>query len=316
MIFIKHFSYLKAGIKLSYMKKIDRRSFIQTGIAGIAGISLMGAGIDGTEIHEAEKAIVDLVKLGNTGLQVPRMAFGTGSIGGNQQSNQTRLGKDKFIELASHAWDRGVRFFDTADSYGSHTFAREVLKKVPREKTTLMSKMWTTDTSWQKSGDVAKTLDRFRMETGSDYFDILLMHCMTNGKWQEEKKLFIEGFSKAKQQGIVKAVGVSCHNWDAMKVAVEDPWVDVILARINPFNAHMDGTPEAIMGLLETARKNGKGIIGMKIFGNGDKTTEEEREKSITYAIRSGNVHCMTMGMESIEQIDDAVERVMRIAKA
>jgi predicted aldo/keto reductase-like oxidoreductase len=297
------------------MKNIDRRRFIQTSVAGIAGISLMGAGYDEPVFHEAKGVSVDLVKLGNTGLQVPRMAFGTGSIGGNQQSNQTRLGKEKFFELASHAWDRGIRFFDTADSYGSHTFVREVLKKVPREKTTLLSKMWTTDTSWQKSGDVPKTLDRFRIETGSDYFDILLMHCMVNGKWQEDKKAFMEGFLKAKQQGIVKAVGVSCHNWDAMKLAVEDPWVDVILARINPFNVHMDGTPEAVMGLLETAKKNGKGIIGMKIFGNGDKVTEEEREKSITYAIRSGNVHCMTLGMQSIEQVDDAVERVMRIAK-
>lgn len=298
------------------MKQIDRRRFIQTSVAGIAGISLMGAGYEEMNTDKSLNVTVDTVKLGNTGLQVPRMAFGTGSIGGNQQSNQTRLGKEKFFEIASHAWDRGVRFFDTADSYGSHTFVREVLKKVPREKTTLLSKMWTTDTSWQKSGDVPKTLDRFRMETGSEYFDILLMHCMVNGKWQEEKKVFIEGFLKAKQQGIVKAVGVSCHNWDAMKLAVEDPWVDVILARINPFNVHMDGTPEAVMGLLETARKNGKGIIGMKIFGNGDKVTEEEREKSITFAIRSGNVHCMTMGMQSIEQIDDAVERVMRIAKS
>jgi predicted aldo/keto reductase-like oxidoreductase len=222
------------------------------------------------------------------------------------------MGKESFIKIARHAWDRGVHFFDTADAYGSHAFTREVLKELPREKVTLLSKMWTSDTQWQKAGNVAETLDRFRKETGSDYFDIVLMHCMTDGNWKEEKKGFMEGLSKAKQQGIVKAVGVSCHNWDAMKVAVELPWVDVILARINPFGVHMDGTPEAVSGLLKTAAENGKGVIGMKIFGNGDKVTEQDREQSIRYAMSNRNIHAVTLGMETTAQIDDAVERVMK----
>jgi predicted aldo/keto reductase-like oxidoreductase len=297
------------------MKKFDRRSFIQSTAAGLAGITLLGAGIPIDEPVSEKKAVVDKVKLGKTGLIVSRLAFGTGSTGGNQQSNQTRLGREAFTKIARHAWDRGIHFFDTADSYGSHTYVRDVLKELPREKTTLLSKMWTTDTQWQKSGNVAETLDRFRLETGSDYFDIVLMHCMTKGNWKEEKKIFMEGLSKAKQQGIVKAVGVSCHNWDAMKEAVEDPWVDVILARINPFGVHMDGTPEAVSGLLETAAKNGKGVLGMKIFGNGDKVSEAEREQSLKYALGNRNIHAMTLGMQTIEQIDDAVDRAMRLLK-
>jgi 1-deoxyxylulose-5-phosphate synthase len=296
------------------MKKIDRRSFIQSSAAGLAGLTLMSAGIPFDEPVSAETTMIDKVRLGNTGLMVPRVAFGTGTNGGNQSSNFTRMGKEAFIKIARHAWDRGIHFFDTADSYGAQPFVREVLKELPREKATLLSKMWTTDTQWQKAGDVAKTLDRFRMETGSDYFDILLMHCMTKGNWKEDKKLFMEGLSKAKQQGIIKAVGVSCHNWDAMKEAVEDPWVDVILARINPFGVHMDGTPEEVSGLLATAAKNGKGVLGMKIFGNGDKVTEEEREQSIRYAITNRNIHAVTLGMQTTEQIDDAVERVMKHA--
>lgn len=295
------------------MNNINRRRFIQTGILGAAGVVALGA--SASEMNLSLPATVDTVKLGNTGLMVPRVALGTGSIGGGQQSNQTRLGMESFIKLGMHAWERGVRFFDTADSYGSHPYVKEVLKQLPREKATVMTKMWTTDTKWQKAGDVPGTIDRFRKETGSEYFDIMLLHCMTKGTWIEDKKLFREELSKAKQKGIIKAVGVSCHNWDAMKEAVEDPWVDVILARINPFQAHMDGTPEAVMGLLETAKKNGKGVIGMKIFGNGDRITEEDREKSISYVIKSGNVDCFTLGMESIAHIDDAVERVMRIAK-
>jgi predicted aldo/keto reductase-like oxidoreductase len=294
------------------MKKFDRRSFIQSSAAGLAGLTLFGAGIPFNEPVSGKNAKVDKVKLGKTGLTVSRLAFGTGSTGGNQQSNQTRLGREAFTKIARHAWDRGIHFFDTADSYGSHTYVRDVLKVLPREKTTLLSKMWTTDTKWQKADNVAETLDRFRLETGSDYFDILLMHCMTKGNWKEDKKVFMEGLSKAKQQGIVKAVGVSCHNWDAMKEAVEDPWVDVILARINPFGVHMDGTTEAVSGLLEIAVKNGKGVLAMKIFGNGDKVSEAEREQSLKYALGNRNIHAMTLGMQTIEQIDDAVERVMK----
>ena len=298
------------------MKKIDRRNFIQTSAAGLAGLTFLGTGAVEAASRRADKVMVDTLKLGKAGLRVPRVALGTGSIGGNQQSNQTRLGKENFVKIARHAWDRGIRFFDMADSYGSHTFVREALKEIPRDKTTLLTKMWTTDTKWQKSGDVAGTLDRFRQETGSDYFDILLLHCMVRPNWKEEKKLFIEGFSEAKEKGIVKAVGVSCHNWQAMVEAVDDPWVDIILARINPFGVHMDNTPEEVSALLARAQENGKGIIAMKIFGNGDKTSETDREQSIRYALTKGNIHAMTLGMETTAQIDDAVERVMRIAKA
>jgi len=299
------------------MKKIDRRSFIQSSVAGVAGLTFLGAGLPVYEAPVLSKsAVIDQVKLGKTGLKVSRVAFGTGTNGGNQSSNFTRMGKENFIKIARHAWEKGIHFLDTADSYGSHTFAREVLKELPREKVTLLSKMWTTDTRWQKAGNVPETLDRFRMETGSEYFDIVLMHCMLNGNWKEEKKAFMEGLSKAKQQGIIKAVGVSCHNWDAMKLAVEDPWVDVILARINPFGVHMDGTPEEVSGLLATAAKNGKGVIGMKIFCNGDKVKEEEREESIRYAMTNKNIHCVTLGMETTDQIDDAVERIMRHVKS
>ncbi len=138
---------------------------------------------------------------------------------------------------------------------------------------------------------------------------------MVRPNWKEEKKIFIDGFLEAKEKGIVKAVGVSCHNWQAMEEAADDPWVDVILARINPFGVHMDNTPETVVALLKKAKQNGKGIIGMKIFGNGDKISETDREQSIRFAVTEGVIHSMTLGMESVAQVDDAVERVMRIVK-
>jgi predicted aldo/keto reductase-like oxidoreductase len=298
------------------MKKLNRREFIQAGVAGMAGISVVGAGFSHFSFTLADNPVVDKVKLGETGLMVSRIAMGTGSHGGGKASNQTRLGVANFVKMARHGHERGIRFFDSADSYGSHPYVKEVLKEIPREETTILSKMWVTETSWNKVQPVPVVLDRFRSEAGTDYFDIVLMHCLMKGNWKEERKSYVEGLAKAKQDGIVKAVGVSCHNWDALAEAVEDPWVDVILARINPFGTHMDGTPEAIMGLLEKARKNGKGIIAMKIFGNGDNVTVEERERSIKYATTSKNIHCMTLGLESIDQMNDAISRVMKFAKA
>jgi predicted aldo/keto reductase-like oxidoreductase len=297
------------------MGKINRRSFIYTGAVGLTGYAALSATGLISQGFAPATTTIDKVKLGNTGLTVSRVALGTGSIGGNHQSNQTRLGMSKFVQMAHHAYDRGVHFFDTADSYGSYPFVREVFKEVPREKITLLGKMWTTNDP-AKAEPVDKALDRFRTETGSDYFDIMLLHCMTDGKWREEKKRYIDYFSKAKQDGIIKAVGVSCHNFEALKVAADDPWVDVILARINPFQAHMDGTPAEISAVIELARKNGKGIIGMKIFGNGDRILENEREESITFALKKSSIHCMTLGMESVAQVDDAVDRVMRILKS
>jgi len=296
------------------MKKINRRSFLYTGTVSMTGYAALSvAGIVSQGFSPAN-ALIDKVKLGQTGLTVSRIALGTGTIGGNHQSNQTRLGLANFVKMAHHAYDRGIHFFDTADSYGSYPFIKEVLKDLPREKVTLLGKMWTSNDP-STSEPVDKALDRFRSETGSDYFDIMLLHCMTTGKWQEEKKRYIDYFSLAKQRGIIKAVGLSCHNYEALKIAADDPWVDVILARINPFQSHMDGTPLQINALLDRARSNGKGIVGMKIFGNGDKIKEDEREESITFALRKTSIHCMTLGLESIAQVDDAVDRVMRIAK-
>jgi predicted aldo/keto reductase-like oxidoreductase len=257
---------------------------------------------------------VDKVKLGTTGLMVPRLAMGTGTHGGGQSSDFTRMGTDNWMKLARFAHERGVDFYDAADLYGSHHNVKAILKEVPREKATLLSKIWTRPEKWNADSP-AKTLDRFRMETGSDYFDIMLLHCMTNAKWQEEKKPYIEALSEAKQKGILKTLGVSCHNFEALKLAVDDPWVDVILARINPEGILMDAGAEEVMALLKKAHVSGKGIIGMKIFGEGKLAEESQREKSLQYVMGSKNVDCMTIGMTTTEQVEDAVNRVMHIAR-
>lgn len=298
------------------MKKLNRRAFIRTGIAGMAGLAF---------VHSSQAAVtgkllppgveVDKVKLGNTGLEVSRIAMGTGTVGYNKGSNQTRLGMENFVKLARHAYERGIRFYDMADGYGSMPYVGESIKSLPRENLILMSKIWTYEDGSERNEPVSKTLDRFRKETGTDYFDILLMHCMQAGGWSKNRTHYMEGLSKAKQEGIVKAVGVSCHNYEALLEAAESPWVDVILARLNPFNSHMDNTLEEVNAVLGKALKNGKGVIAMKVFGEGKHVQEHEREQSIKFALSEGNINCMTLGLESTAQMDDAIERVMRLRK-
>lgn len=291
------------------MKQISRRHFIQAGLIGAAAIT---TGFSNVAYMSTVSSSIDKVKLGKTGLLVPRLALGTGTHGGNQSSDMTRMGIENWIKIARYAQERGVTFYDAADLYGSHQNVKEILKQVPREKATLLSKIWTRPEKWNQDTP-AKTIDRFRKETGSEYFDILLLHCMTNAKWQEEKKPYIEALSEAKQKGIVKTVGLSCHSLEALKVAADDPWVDVILARINPEGLVMDASAAEVMAVLQKAHDSGKGIIGMKIYGEGRFTEEAQREKSLQYAIGSKNIDCMTIGMTSIEQVDENVNRIMRI---
>jgi len=293
------------------MTQISRRHFIQTGLIGAAAIT---TGLPNATYAGSKSSQIDKVKFGKTGLVVPRLALGTGTHGGNQSSDMTRMGLENWVKIARYAHERGVDFYDAADLYGSHQNVKGILKEVPREKAILLSKIWTRPEKWNQDTP-AKTIDRFRTETGSDYFDIMLLHCMTNGNWQEEKKPYIEALSEAKQKGILKTVGVSCHNFEALKLAVEDPWVDVILARINPEGLVMDASTDEVMAVLKKAHDSGKGIIGMKIFGEGKMTDEVRREKSLKYIIESKNVDCMTIGMTSIKQVDNVVNRIVSIVK-
>jgi predicted aldo/keto reductase-like oxidoreductase len=281
----------------------------------MAGLTVIGSGFANISCAPAN-VTVDKVKLGKTGLVVPRMAMGTGTVGYNRSSNQTRKGMDAFVKMAHHAYERGIHFFDMADGYGSHPFVGEAIKTLPREKLTLLSKVWTHEDGSENNQPVDKILDRFRQEIGTDYIDILLMHCMTQGGWDKNRTHYMDGLAKAKQDGIIRATGVSCHNIDALRLASQHPWVDVIMARLNPFGSKMDGTPDEISEILAQAQANGKGVIAMKVFGEGEHVQDDEREQSIRFALTRGNISCMTLGMESELQIDDAVERVMRLAKA
>jgi len=299
------------------MKNFDRRRFIQKSALGLAGTVAAASGLISLSFNPSSNTMIDMVKLGETGMNVPRLALGTGSYGWKKTSAQKKMGEEKFVQMAQHSYDRGVKFFETADMYGTHEFVGKAMQKVGRENVTLLSKIMVYEhEGWYKPEPFQKSIDRFRKELNTDYIDIMLLHCMVNSEWPDEYKRYMDDYSEAKQKGIIKQIGLSCHDFGAMKIAAENPWADVLLARINYDGAKMDSTPENVMQVLKKAKENGKGIIGMKIFGCGDLTKDEQRQKSLEYVIKSGNVDCITIGMDSIAQVDDTVERIMKLANS
>jgi len=299
------------------MENINRRSFIQKSAFGLAGTAVAASGLISLSFNPTSNALIDTVNLGETGMTVPRLALGTGSYGWKKTSSQKKMGEEKFVQMAQHAFDRGVRFFETADMYGTHELVGKAMKKVGRENVTLLSKIMVYDhEGWYKTEPFQKSIDRFRKELDTDYIDILLLHCMVNSEWPDEYKRYMDDYSEAKQKGIIKQVGLSCHDFGAMEIAAENPWADVLLARINYEGAKMDGKPADVMEILKKTKESGKGVIGMKIFGCGDLTKDDQRQKSLEYVIKSNYVDCMTIGMESIAQVDDNIERIMKLVNS
>ncbi|MDR1724462.1 MAG: aldo/keto reductase [Tannerella sp.] len=294
---------------------MNRRKFIKAGAFGLAGLSVLQSGLANCHVSLQADALVDSVKLGESGLTVSRIAMGTGTHGGNRSSDFTRMGLDRFTKLAHYAYERGIRFYDTAESYGSIPFTGNVIKSLPRKEITVLTKMWTFEDGSDRIESVSDNVNRYLKEFNTDYIDILLMHCMTDGQWGKNRTHYMNELSKAKQAGKIRTLGVSCHDIDALREAAVNPWVEVIMARINPFQTLMDGAPDEVNEILGVAKANGKGIIGMKIFGEGRNVLERERKQSINYALTEANIHCMTLGMISAAQIDDAIEKVNNTLK-
>jgi aryl-alcohol dehydrogenase-like predicted oxidoreductase len=256
-----------------------------------------------------------IIELGRTGIKMSRLGQGTGVHGGNRQSDQTRMGFAKLVDLMLHAYDRGLRFFDLADLYGTHVYFREAMRSMKREEVAILTKVWwrydgpEDQTNLPERRQMAKTaLERFRHELTTDYIDIVLLHCLMKPNWNEQMQPYMDVLNEEKAKGRIRAVGCSCHDFGAMKKAAETPWVDVILARINMKGGKevmMDGSREEVEAVLRTAKQNGKAVIGMKIFGEG--RLAGQREACIKYAQEAGFIDAMTIGFHTPEQIDDVL---------
>lgn len=284
------------------MSSPSRRDFIgqsavALGTAAVVSNTSLGA-------TRRLRSAADEVTLGKVGVKSSLLGIGTGSVGVRRSSNQVKLGQKKFTELIGHAFDCGITYIDTADQYGSHIFVREAIKslKIPREKLFIQTKTRATHP------EVAKVdLKRFREELGTDYIDSLLMHCMTHKNWPKDMREVMDVLSEAKEKGWVKAVGVSCHGMDPLTSAVDADWIDIQLARINPVGvkARMDGPPEKVVPCLKSMHEKGRGVLGMKILGEGTFKSEEQKRESLKFVLGLGCVDAFVIGFESPKQIDE-----------
>jgi 1-deoxyxylulose-5-phosphate synthase len=259
-------------------------------------------------VGKEKKYANDIVTLGKTGIKVSRLAMGTGTNGYNHRSDQTRgLGINGLADLLSAAYDQGINFWDSADQYGSHPHLKEALKRIPREKVVILTK-----THASAADEMQEDLDRFRKEIGTDYLDIVLLHMMTDSDWPEEKQGVMEALTKAREQGIIRAHGVSCHTLEALETAANSAWVQVDLARINPAGAAMDADVPTVVRILQRMHRDGKGIIGMKIFGAGQ--LRNRINECLRYVLDLDCVDAFTIGQENQEEMRDLLKRIPEVS--
>jgi predicted aldo/keto reductase-like oxidoreductase len=286
-------------------KEITRREFIKS-TAVVAGATVLAS-----SCTPGQKATAtDFVPLGKTGLTIPRLGFGTGTRGGTIQRG---LSTDEFNRLLRYAYDQGIRFIDTAENYKTHSWVHDAIIGLPRENLFILTKMP------RIPDDPMGTLDRYRQELGVDYLDVVLVHAVHTPNWDEERKAVLDALEEAKNKEIIRSHGVSCHSLTALRTAADLDWVDVNLVRINPLGNKMDMLNPArgkrsdeshVAGVVEqmkVMRTNGHGIIGMKIYGEGDFTKLEDREKSMKFVWQSGLVDSMTIGYKNTEEIDETI---------
>jgi aryl-alcohol dehydrogenase-like predicted oxidoreductase len=310
------------------MSRYDRRAFMGTSVgAAAAGWTIANAAepeaqLAATVLSESgEVPPPPEIELGSTGIKMTRLGQGTGVHGGDRQSDQTRMGFADLVELFHHAYRRGVRFYDLADLYGTHIYFREALRTIPRDKIAILTKLW-----WRYDGpeektsdadrgqDVQSAIDRFCHELTTDHLDIVLLHCLMDAKWPDKMQPYMQALDKEKERGRVRAVGVSCHDFGALKTAAATPWVDVILARVNPKGVKMDAKSEEVVAVLRQAKANGKAIIGMKIFGEGQ--LADQRDACMQFAQGLGFLDAMTIGFHKPEQIDDVLRLMAKYPAA
>jgi predicted aldo/keto reductase-like oxidoreductase len=291
--------------------KITRRDFLKS-TAALAGTVLLSS-CSTSPFAKRPPTAVDQVTLGKTGLKLSRLGIGTGS---NSGSVQRALGADGFNRLIHYAYDQGITYIDTAESYRTHTMVRDAIKDLPREKLFIQSKMPGVP---EKPLEV---LDRYRKELGIDYIDSLLTHCGVTANWDEERRRVLDALEEAKDKKIILSHGVSCHSLPALTKAAGLDWVDVNLVRINPQGAHIDTPAETwnatsdtshlppVLKQIKIMRQNNHGVIGMKIIGNGDFTDPNDREKSIRFTMQSGLTDAVVIGFKSPAEIDEAIKRI------
>lgn len=280
---------------------MKRRDFLKTTAYGLGAAMLAR---NAAAALNKKFSASDTVTLGNTGIKTSLLAMGTGTVGTGHHSHQTALGVQGLSALLLNGYDNhGLRFLDAADAYGSHPHVAEALKHLPRDKVTVLTKSWSRDPK-----EMRADLDRFRRELGTDYLDIVLMHCLTEEDWTTQYRGVMDVLSDAKEKGIIRAHGCSCHSIGALPSAAKSPWVEVDLARVNPIGSFMDADPATVVGVLRQMKNAGKAVVGMKILGQGD--LRNRQDEALNYALGLNLLDAFTIGAESLAEQNDLVRRI------
>ncbi len=284
------------------MDMMNRRGFL-AGLGMAVGAATLGRRLSpAAESKPTVRRGTDRVVLGRSGIKTSVLGIGTGTVGGSQQ---LAMGQEGFTRLVRHALERGIHYIDTADMYQMHTFVRLALQGVPRDKYFIQTK------TMARHPEVAKAdIERFRRELRLETLDSVLMHCMTTGTWPQDMRPVMDVLQQAKQRGRVRAVGVSCHGLEPLAASVDCDWIDVQLARINPFGEKMDGKPEQVAPLLQKMHAKGRGVLGMKIYGEDGLGSRQRRLESLRYVLHLGCVDAFTIGFRSIAELDETLELI------
>jgi predicted aldo/keto reductase-like oxidoreductase len=292
-------------------KNLSRRSFLGRSALAAGALALTPGGFS-LASTAVKRTAVDQVVLGKTGIKVSRLGFGTGSGSG---AIQTKLGREGFNKLIRYAYDQGITYIDCAAAYSTFDWIAGAIKGLPREKLFIQSKVQ------GNPSQVLQEIDRHRKVFDTDYVDSLLIHCMVRGTWTDGWRRVMDGFDEAKEKKWIRAKGVSCHSLPALRAATASDWTEVHLVRVNPQGNHMDGEEEAVwhevdhqiqpvLTELQKMRSKGRGVIGMKIIGNGDFVNPEEREKSIRFAMSRPELDAIVIGFKSTSEVDEAIKRM------
>jgi 1-deoxyxylulose-5-phosphate synthase len=289
------------------MAHCSRRDFLKTGLAAGA---LVGTG--SLQLKAAPQTATDWVTLGKSGVKVTRLAFGTGTMSGR---TQRELGQVEFTKLVRHAYDRGIRFFETAESYGGmHEMLGVALEGIPRDSYRLMSKVTTHD-----GVNPQEKIDELRKLAKTDYFDVMLLHWQHTATWPTDTVRWQDGILEAQAKHAVMGHGASVHGLPALRQFPENKWLDIAMIRMNHKGAKMDaedyntsgpGNVSEVVTHVKQVRADGMGVISMKLVGDGAFTQHQDRVKAMRFAFHNAGVDCVTVGFKNNQEIDEAIDNL------
>jgi len=288
------------------MSHFTRREFLKTGLA--AGTFAMAGSLP---LIAQRRTATDMVTLGRSGVKVTRLAFGTGSFSGQVQRE---LGQDAFTRLVRYAYDRGIRFFETAESYGEmHKMLGIALKGIPRDSYQIMSKVTT-----REGVNPQQKFDELRKLANTEYFDIMLLHWQHTPTWPADSARWQDAILEAQSRNVVVSHGASVHGLPALRRVPGNKWLDVAMIRVNHKGKSMDaevpdvpepGNVPEVVSHVKEVRKQGMGVISMKLAGEGT-FNREDRQKAMKFAFTNAGVDCVTVGYKNSAEIDEAIEHL------